>query len=152
MARLTDDTKQKILADFHTGKSQNYLAKKYEVSPATINKLCKGVEPKHIETVNALTAINTALSEESEYEVNAIHREVEERTKHIQFFNNAALKNVQAAVRKIGEQTSQAEHRMLAETILKGRETVLGKTPDTAIQINNENSSKHPSLNVILNK
>ena len=62
---------------------------------------------------------------------------VDERTKHITFFNNAALKNVSEAVNKITGETSQMEHRMLADTILKGRETVLGKAPETAVQINN---------------
>jgi hypothetical protein len=65
---------------------------------------------------------------------------VDERTKHIEFFSKAAIRNVSVAVKKIGDGTTQMEHRMLAETILKGRETVLGKTPDTAIQINNNNN------------
>ena len=148
MARLTDDIRQKILADFHTGKSQNFLAKKYEVSPATINKLCKGVEPKHVETVNTLTAINTALSEESEYEVNAIQREVDERTKHILFFNSVAVRNVREAMEL--SCATQFEIKARAETILKGKEVVLGKTPDTAIQVNNGN--QHPTLEVVVAK
>ena len=43
MARLTDEIRAKIVDDFHLGKSQNWLATQYEVSPATINKLCKGL-------------------------------------------------------------------------------------------------------------
>jgi len=149
MARLNDEQRAKIMADFHAGKSQNELAKRYEVSPATINKLCKGVEPKNVEKVNTLTRINTELAEQSEYEVNAIHSEVEERTRHVMFFNSAAVKNVSEAMKK--DCTSQFEYRARAETILKGRETVLGKTPDTAIQINNA-PAETPKLNVILHK
>lgn len=148
MARLTEEEKQKIMADFHAGKSQNFLAKKYEVSPATINKLCKGIAPKHVEKVNALTRINVELSEESEYEVNAIHSEVEERTKHILFFNSAAVRNVREAMEL--PCSSQFEIKARAETILKGKEVVLGKTPDTAIQINNE--AQQPKLEVVLSK
>ena len=148
MARLNDEQRAKIMAEFHAGKSQNELAKRYEVSPATINKLCKGVEPKNVEKVNTLTRINTELAEQSEYEVNAIHSEVEERTRHVMFFNSAAVKNVSEAMKK--DCTSQFEYRARAETILKGRETVLGKTPDTAIQINN--AVEAPTLNVILHK
>lgn len=148
MARLTEEEKQKILADFHAGKSQNFIAKKYEVSPATINKLCKGIEPKHVEKVKALTRINLELSEESEYEVNAIHSEVEERTKHILFFNSAAVRNVREAMEL--PCSSQFEIKARAETILKGKEVVLGKTPDTAIQINNE--AQQPKLEVVLSK
>ena len=148
MARLTEEEKQKIMADFHAGKSQNFLAKKYEVSPATINKLCKGLAPKHVEKVNALTRINVELSEESEYEVNAIRSEVDERTKYILFFTDAAVRNVKASFDLPCE--SQREIKDRAETILKGKEVVLGKTPDTAIQINNE--AQQPKLEVVLAK
>ena len=126
------------MADFHIGKSQNELAKKYEVSPATINKLCKGVTPKNIEQVNALTRSHIELATQSECEVNAIHKEVDERTKHIQFFTSAAVRNVQAAMQTPCE--GQADLRMRADTILKGKETALGKEPGTAIQINNSNA------------
>ena len=149
MARLNDEQRAKIMAEFHAGKSQNELAKRFEVSPATINKLCKGIEPKNIEKVNTLTRINTELAEQSEYEVNAIHSEVADRTRHVLFFNSAAIKNVQQSMAKDCE--SQFEFRARAETILKGRETVLGKTPDTAIQINNP-PAETPTLNVILHK
>lgn len=44
MAKLTDDLKDKIISDFHIGKSQNWLATNYNLSPATINKLCKGLK------------------------------------------------------------------------------------------------------------
>jgi hypothetical protein len=77
----------------------------------------------------------------------SIHNEiVDERTKHIQFFNSAAVKNVESAVGKINEETSQLEHKLLAETILKGKEVVLGKNPDTAIQINNGNEGAGYSI------
>jgi len=148
VARLNDDQRARILADFHAGKSQQALAKKYEVSTATINKLCKGVVPKHADKVNALVSIRTALSEESEHEVNAVHKEVDERTRHVLFFNSMALRNVKEAMEMDCE--SQFDFRARADTILKGREAVLGKAPDTAIQINN-NQPEAPRLNVILN-
>lgn len=142
MPRLTDDQREKILAQFHAGASQNELAKRFEVSPATINKLCKGLEPKNLEKVNTLTRIKTELAGQSEYEVNAIHAEVDERTKHILFFNSAAIRNVQEAMNE--PCGSQQDFRARAETISKGREVVLGKSPDTAVQINNA----PPTINV----
>ena len=66
---------------------------------------------------------------------------VDETLRHIKFFNNAALKNVKASVDKITDETTQVEHKLIAETILKGRETVLGKTPDTVI--NNTNAQQN---------
>lgn len=95
-----------------------------------------------IETKQSLEKIK---NEKSTFNATAleIHNTiVDERSKHIQFFTEAAVKNVKAAVDKIDLGTSQAEHRMLADTILKGRETVLGKAPDTAIQINNNQSNR----------
>lgn len=53
MAKLNDDLKNKILADWKAGISQNQLAKRYDVSPATINKLCKGIEQSNIEQSNS---------------------------------------------------------------------------------------------------
>lgn len=148
MARLTEEDREKMLADFHAGKSQREIARKYEVSQATVNKLCKGIEPKNVDKVNALTRIKTELAEQSVHEVNAVSTEVDERMKHILFFNNAAVRNVKAAMDL--ECSTQFEIKARAETILKGKEVVLGKQPETAIQINNE--TQHPKLEVVLNK
>lgn len=134
MARLTDAQREKIMAEFHVGRSQNELAKIYEVSPATINKLCKGLVPKNLDKVNALTRIGIDMAAQSECEVNAINKEVDERTKHIQFFTNCAVLNVKESMAMAC--ADQSDYKSRAETINKGRETVLGKTPDTAIQIN----------------
>lgn len=76
MARLTDKEREEILIEWKIGRSQNYLAKKYDCSPATINKLCKGIEQDSLEIVNSQMAINRALSHKSEQEVNTIHQEV----------------------------------------------------------------------------
>lgn len=136
--------RDEVLADWKTGKfTERDLASKYKISPATAHNIVKGVDKTLSALISKQLEINQELAEHTEQEVSKFKQEVDERTKHIQFFNNAALKNVSVAVKKIGESTSQAEHRMLAETIAKGREVVLGKTPDTAIQINN-NTSEAP--------
>ena len=53
MARLPakerEERDNKILADWKVGISQNQLAKNYDVSPATINKICKNVDRCKIE-------------------------------------------------------------------------------------------------------
>lgn len=73
MARLTDEDRELILADYHTGHyTQRELAKKYEVSTSTVNKLTKGKEPKHTEKVNAIVTATRELNKESEQEVNAV--------------------------------------------------------------------------------
>ena len=73
MARLSEESKELILADFHTGQfSQRELAKKYKVSHVTIGKLTKGLTPKHKDKVTAQIAIATALSEENYQKVTAV--------------------------------------------------------------------------------
>lgn len=93
---------------------------------------------KEIKTKQAVAEIATEKATINATELEVHNTLVSERAAHIQFFNQAALQNVTSAVNKIGAQTSQAEHRMIAETIAKGKEVVLGKDPDTAIQINNQ--------------
>ncbi len=130
-----------IISDWRTGNfTQRDLAGKYRVSVGFINKHTKGIDQDTAKTVNKLVEAKQELAELDEQAVNSVNEVVHERTKHIEFFTNAALRNVKTAVEKVGPETSQAEHRMLADTILKGKETVLGKQPDTAIQINNNNA------------
>ena len=73
MAKLSDDEKELLLADHHTGHfTQRELSRKYKVSTATVNKLTKGKEPKHTEKVNAIVTATRELNKESEQEVNAV--------------------------------------------------------------------------------
>ncbi len=76
MARLTDDQRAQIVAEFNIGKSQNQLAIKYECSPATINKLCKGLTPKYKDKVNTVVSIKSDLASESEYQSECFENEV----------------------------------------------------------------------------
>ena len=136
MPRVDEEVKKQILADFHAGKTQKSLARSYNVSSATINKLCKGLTPKNTDKVNALVYVTTELSTQSEREVNAVLSEVNDKLKQVQFFNNATIKNISTLSKKITEATTVFEHLKIQEAILKGKETVLGKAPDTAVQVN----------------
>lgn len=95
MARLTDDDREKILSDFHIGKSQNELAKKYHCSPATINKLCKGIVPKYKDKVNAVVSIKSELSKESEYQSKCFDEEVNDQLRRANLVFNATEKILQ---------------------------------------------------------
>ncbi len=93
MARLKDSEKELLLADYHTGQfTQRELAKKYEVSTATVNKMTKGLEPKHEHKVNTIATVTAELLEESEQEVNAVFTAIDEKTKHIKLINDNATK------------------------------------------------------------
>lgn len=129
-----------IVAEWRTGEySQQGLADKHKVSKGIVNKLCKGVEQDTASIVTAGAEYRLALAAHDDRNVTAVHEAVEERTKHIQFFTSVAIKNVQEAMAERCE--NQNDYRARADTILKGRETVIGKTPETAIQINNNQTA-----------
>ena len=88
--------------------------------------------------MNAGIAYKTALSEIREPEkVNAIVNAVDERTRHLIFFTNSALKNQNLANKKLTENMPIAELESHSRITARNKETVIGKTSDTAIQINN---------------
>ena len=73
MAKLTDEIKNKISADYHTNKySQRELAKRHSVSLGTINNITKGVVPINEHLVDAKVALDKGFEGKSETEMNAI--------------------------------------------------------------------------------
>ncbi len=101
MARLTDKQRDMIISDFNIGVSQNQLALKYECSPATINKLCKGLEPKYKDKVNTIVAIKSELSKESEYQSECFDKEVNDKLRREGLVFNATEKLLKKASQMI---------------------------------------------------
>lgn len=161
MAKLTDDLKDKILSDFHIGKSQNWLATNYNLSPATINKLCKGLVPKYKEKVNTIVSIKSELSNESEYQSFTFDKEVNNQLRLKQIVFNASEKLLVKATKmieknqtvdklNIGAGIQQIEPRELDSSDLKNLADTIDKASITLgvnqrhsnsqININNENN------------
>lgn len=142
MAKITDEIRAKILDEFHLGKSQNWLANEYEVSPATINKICKGVTPKYKEKVNIVSSIKSEILQESKFLSECFDKEVNTRTQYLLLFQNSALKN-QAKANELLESTEDMKdiesHSRLTKT---NKETVLGKDPETVINNANVQSNE----------
>jgi len=91
--------------------------------------------------IDSAVAVESAKSTLCPVEL-SVHKElVEERTKHVLFFNHAAMQNVREAMNLGCE--SQQDHKLRSDTIAKAREVVLGPQdkPTTAIQINNNSVS-----------
>ena len=99
MAKITNEIKEKILADWKVGVSQNQLAKNYNFSKATINKICKDVEQTNIELVNTKVSLTRALQEKSEQEVNSIEREVNDKLRR----ENLVYGFQEKAIKRAGE-------------------------------------------------
>ena len=98
--------------------------------------------------VNKLVEAKQELSQLDERSVHAVNEIVEERTKHIQFFTNATINNLRMMESKINEGTSIVEHKIAQEAIAKGRETVLGKQPETQVNIQNNAPSQQSMMNL----
>ena len=136
MAKLTPELKERILAEYKGGISQNKLAKTYKLSPATINKICKGVEQCNKDAVNILATKKLLdTSDKSDIEIDAINDIAEEKSKYLLFFQNSALKNQQKANEILKKATNLYELEMHAKTTCKNKEIVLGR--DAQTQINN---------------
>jgi hypothetical protein len=145
---INQEVVKNVVADWRTGEySYSELAHRHKISKAKVGQLCKGVEQDLSDIVDAGTQYRSGLANHDRRIVDAVNHAVDERTKHIQFFNNAAIQNVKEAMSAICE--GQQDYKARAETINKGREVVLGKTPDTAIQINNNQSAPRIAFEVI---
>ena len=127
-----------VVTDWRVGQmSQRQLADKHKISLGMVSKLCKGVEQDAAPIVNAGVQYRQALAAHDERIVNAVEQVVDERVKRQEWLNVQALKNVKQSMEAACH--GQLDYQRRADTILKAKETLVGKSPDTAIQINNGN-------------
>jgi len=138
MARKSLDSVliEKVKADWRTGAfSQKDLSDKHKISKGAVNKLCKGMDQDMKDIVTAGIAYNQGLINQNERIVTAVTDVVDEAASRMEWLNKAALRNVEQAMAFSCEYQQDFKHR--ADTVLKAREAIFGKTPETAIQINN---------------
>lgn len=163
MAKVTEALREKILADFHTGKfSQRELVKKYSLSLGTINKITKGLTPQNEHLVEAEISILSAKEILSETEMTAIMTAAKDEAFNRGLVFNATQKVIKRATKMLDEnkkmdrvsvgdgiqrfeptELTPLDLKNLQEAILKGGETlgVVAKTPTT--QINNTNAQQN---------
>ena len=90
--------------------------------------------------MNTLVSVNRELAEQSEHEVNSVHKVVDERAKHLLYFSDTALRNQKLANEKISEESELYDLKLHSEITAKNKQTVLGKDVDTQININTQNN------------
>ena len=100
---------------------------------------------KEIETKQNVAEISEKKATLNATELEVHNILVEESVKRMEWLNNAALKNVQEAMKASCENQQDYKHR--ADTVLKAKEAVFGKQPDTAIQINNATQAR-PAIDI----
>lgn len=135
---ISQSIKDSVIADWRTGEySQQSLADKHSVSKGVVNKLCQGIEQDTAPIVTAGIQYRQGLSEHDDRNVTAISEAVTERIKHIQFFTNVTVKNINAMSDKLDATLTIVEHKHAQEAIAKAKETVLGKEASTQVNIQN---------------
>lgn len=142
MARANHDHLiPKIQAEWRTGHySQRDLAKKHDVSAGFVAKWVKDIPQDAVSAVSGGVAYKQALASDNEHLVSAVSSVVDEKVRHLMFFTNSALKNQQLANRKLTQDAPITDIEAHSRITARNKETVLGKQPDTAIQINNQNT------------
>lgn len=150
--KFTNEQWTKVREYYEAGLSLSEINAKIPVDKAAISRRAKQESWLKNNSEKQQLILDAVRVKEAKSNLNQqaldVHNEiVEERTKHILFFNNAAIRNVQEAMQTPCE--NQNDFKSRAETINKGREVVLGKTPDTAIQINNKTDNKKVVFEVI---
>ena len=95
MAKLSEPVKKLIIADHLTGKfSQRELAKKYNLSTSTINKITKGLDAKNEHLVNAQVALLSARETLPPEQTNAIANAARDEFYNRRLIENATQKNL----------------------------------------------------------
>ena len=141
---LSKSTIEDIRIDWRQGRlTQRDIASKYKISPAAVNKICKGLDRDLVGVVNKSIEVRQELNRLSEREVNAVNKTVDTIASRLEWLNEQAMKNVSDAMK--AEAVEQVDFRSRADTILKAKETLVGKTPETAIQINNQQNGGLPA-------
>jgi hypothetical protein len=137
----------KLQAEWRTGEySQRDLAKKHSVSVGFVAKWTKGLEQDAKEAVTAGVLYKHTLASDNEHLVSAVSAAVDDRVRHLTFFTNSALKNQQLANKFLKESASLLDLDAHSRVTARNKETVLGKSPDTAVQVNNQ-----PTLRIVTN-
>lgn len=145
MAKPTQEKWDKAKALFEAGKSFRDIDKMLGIPFSTIKYRAdkEGWEQGKIEQlIIDKTKVLENFAQLNSVQKEVVQKEVEDRLRHITFFNNATIKNLSVMMKKIDEDTGIVEHKIAQDALSKGKETVLGKTPDTAIQINNSADAK----------
>ncbi len=147
MAKTTPADWEKAKALFEAGKSLSEINAETGIDRATVSKRAKkdGWEKGiYQQLILDGSRVKAEISTLSSTVLNVVEKEIEERTKHIQFFTNAAIKNVQESMSL--QCVDQSEFKARADTILKGKETVLGKETGNVINNTNAQQINHTQL------
>ena len=172
MAKLTEAIKEKILADFHTGKfSQRGLAKKHSVSNGSVANLLKGLTPKNEHLVEAQITLLSAQTQKSKIEMSSILSTAKDEAYNRGLIFNATQKNLNRVIDMLDKNTklekinvgegvqnfepvelNANDYKALQEMIDKASLTLGVNQRGVTTQINNANVQKDETKIIIERK
>jgi hypothetical protein len=146
-SKITSDLWDKARSLFEADKSFREIAKRCPpLDSSNIAKKAKkegwqrGVLPQLIIDKARIDAEFTTLLPRQQA---VVVKEVDERNRYLQYFNNSTMRNISIMMKKVNIDTDISEHRVIQSTLKEGKETVLGKTPDTVINNSNAQQNNH---------
>ncbi len=134
---ISESIKTEALIDWRIGKlSQRDIADKYKISVGYVAKITKGVARDLSQVVSAGVAYNQGLIGNNEQIVSAIKEVVSDEVR-FRLENDAHLRLIQNKANTMLDAIDKPSDALALMTLtVKHREARLGRSPDTAIQIN----------------
>lgn len=106
MAKINQETKKLIIADYLTGKfSQRELSKKFNISLGAINNLTKHLTPENERLVEAQISILTAQQTLSSEQMNAVMNAARDEAYNRGLIFNATQKNLNRVIDMLDKNT-----------------------------------------------
>ena len=172
MAKINQETKKLIIADYLTGKfSQRELSKKFNISLGTINNLTKHLTPENERLVEAQISILTAQQTLPSEQMNAVMNAAKDEAYNRGLIFNATQKNLNRVIDMLDKNTklekinvgegvqnfepvelNANDYKALQEMIDKASLTLGVNQRGVTTQINNANVQKDETKIIIERK
>jgi len=144
MARLTDKQREDIRNQLILGESQYSIARDYEVSSATVNKIFKTIDEDEflVKEVKEEIAIKTKLSSQSESIVKAFDDKVNEQLRRQNLVFNASEKALKKLDSLIDMTEDAQDMKHIVDSIDKASITlgINQRHANSQVTVNNSNA------------
>lgn len=152
MAKLTNDQWELARADYEIhGLSYAKLVEKYGISKGSISNRAKKegwqqgkveqIVQEKVSVLKDLNEVEQKVEKLAPLEQKSIEQEVAERLAREKIFINSAMRNQRKADGMLGSAIELSDINTHSQITARNKETVLGKQPQTAVQINNNTGS-----------
>lgn len=131
--------KETIIAKWKSGDYKvKHLADEYKLTERCIHKMLAGYEHDNAHIVQAGVDYKSGLYNLSPLDAEIVTKIVDEKTRMVGFFNEVTVLNIRSMIGKIDKKTSIYDHKLAQSAIKEGKETVFGRQPEVAVQVNTQ--------------